>query len=488
MTDSPRLDRIAEKLNTVELACGSLFDEVPCYISIQDREFRVLEANRRIIEDFGDPISGKCFNLYKGRADRCSECPVAKTFADGEDHTSEETLFDRRGLPHRVIVNTRPLRDHNENIVAVMELFTDITVQKELEYRLHDSLNRFHNLFDVVPCFISVQDRDFRMIEANRRFKESFGGHLGGHCYEIYKKRRERCVECPVAQTFEDGRMHSTEEVVVDRENRELHVVVHTAPVRDSEGRITAVMEVSDDITEIHALQNKLASLGGLIAGIAHSIKNVLEGLRGGIYIGNLGFRDNQMEDVKKGWEMVERNVDRLSAMIMDMLYYAKDRPPRQLPVSLSAVAREVVDLYLPRAGQFSVKLEADLWEDANVLGEPKDIHALLANLIGNGLDACLSDPTEGKPHRVALRVFREANEAVIEVADTGLGMDAETSSKLFTMFFSTKGAFGTGLGLMVCRKVATEHGGSIAVKSAPGEGSTFVVRLPLETVPGGTS
>ncbi len=488
MPDSFTIGQTNNPLEPLELACSSLFDEVPCYISIQDRDFQVLQANRRIIEDFGDPLSKKCYAVYKGRSERCLQCPVAETFADGKDHTSGEVLFDRRGLPHHVIVQTRPLEGRNDGIVAVMELFTDITVQKELEHRLLDSMNRFHNLFDVTPCFISVQDRDFRIIEANQYFKESFGRGLDRHCYEVYKQRRERCPECPVAETFKDGRSHSTEEVLVDRNNHELHVMVHTAPLRNAEGHLTSVMEVSDDITEIHALQDKLASLGGLIAGIAHSIKNVLEGLRGGIYIGNLGFRDNQMEDVKKGWEMVERNVDRLSAMILDMLYYAKDRPPRRLPVSLSAVAREVMELYLPRAAQFGVKLEADLSDDINILGEPKDIHALLANLIGNGLDACLSDPTEGKPHRVSLRLFRQTNEAVIEVADNGFGMDEETCSKLFTMFFSTKGAFGTGLGLMVCRKVATEHGGSIAVKSTPGNGATFTVKFPLRATEGGAS
>ena len=81
------------------------------------------------------------------------------------------------------------------------------------------------------------------------------------------------------------------------------------------------------------------------------------------------------------------------------------------------------------------------------------------------------------------VRVFRETGHAVVEVADNGAGMDEATRAKLFTMFFSTKGAFGTGLGLMVAHKVATEHGGSIAVKSAPSDGSTFTVRLPLEAV-----
>ena len=470
------------RLDVQQLAGGRLFDEAPCYISVQDRDFCIIGANRKLIEAFGDHISEKCHTIYKGRAEACPECPVARTFQDGREHTGEQTLFDRRGLPHDVLVNTSALRNHSGEIVAVIKLFTDITIQKELEHRLHDSLSRFHNLFDVVPSYISVQDREFHIVEANQRFKESFGGRLGSHCYEIYKKRPDRCPKCPVAETFADGRMHTAEEVVIDNAGNQVYVVVYTAPVRDTGGQITEVMEVSADITEIRALQDKLASLGQLVGGIAHSIKNVLEGLRGGVYVTNLGFRDNSQEDIRTGWEMVERNVGRLSAMIMDMLYCAKDRSPRRLPVSLPAVAQEVLGLLTPRTKDFSITLEAQIAQDIpTLLAEPRDMHSLISNLISNAMDACITDQNEQKDYRVVLRVFQESGQAVIEVEDNGAGMDQETQGKLFTMFFSTKGTFGTGLGLLVAHKVATEHGGTIAVKSAPGEGSRFTVRLPLE-------
>ena len=151
---------MAVELNGLELACRRLFDEVPCYISIQDREARVIEANRALIEEFGDPISKNCYAVYKGRSERCPECPVTRSFEDGRDHSCEEVIFDRRGLPHNMIVHTRPLRDTGGAVVAVMEMFTEISVQKELQHRLHESLNRFHSLFDISPCFVSVQNRD----------------------------------------------------------------------------------------------------------------------------------------------------------------------------------------------------------------------------------------------------------------------------------------------------------------------------------------
>jgi signal transduction histidine kinase len=463
------------------LTGSRLLDDVPCYISIQDRQFRILEMNRKLLEDFGDRHLEPCYRVYKGGREPCVECPVARTFEDGQEHTSGETIFDRRGLPHAVIVKTSPLRAPSGEIVAVMELFADITVQKELEHRLHDSLARFHNLFDVVPCFVSVHDRDYRVVEANRRFKESFRPRLGGYCYEIYKRRHEPCPSCPVADAYADGRPHSAEGIVIDNAGRQLHVMVYTAPVRDTQGRITDVIHVAADITEMRALQEELASLGRLVGGVAHSVKNVLEGLRGGVYVVNLGLRDNNQEDIRTGWEMVQRNVDRLSAMILDMLYCAKPRAPRRLPVSLPEVTRTVFQLYAPRAKDLGVTLEMDLDESVPaVAGEPRDLHSLISNLVSNALDACCADPDERKQPRVRVRVGREGQHAVIQVRDNGTGMDEETRGKLFTMFFSTKGSAGTGLGLVVARKVATEHGGSIAVESTLGEGSTFTVKLPL--------
>lgn len=470
----------AVMLEAVEKACGRLFDEVPCYISVQDRQLRILAANRKTLEDFGPCIGEHCYRTYKGRTSACPECPVARTFADGREHTSEEKIFDRRGLPRDVIVNTRPLHDVSGAVVAAMELLTDVTVQKELEHRLHDSLTRFQNLFDLVPCFISVQDREFRVIEANRRLMESFSWRLGGRCYQIYKGRSEPCSPCLVAQTFEDGKPHCGEDVLTDCQGRQLHVVIHTAPIRDAAGQVSAVMEVCDDVTELRALEDRLASLGRLVGGIAHSVKNVLEGLRGGLYIGNLGLRDNKPEDIRAGWEMVERNVARLSRLIMDMLYCAREPSPRRLPVSLPAAVEEVLALYQTRAREAGIALESEADEEVTVMAEPRDVHSLLSNLVGNAIDACCPDEAEGKSYRVRVRIARRDEQAVIEVEDNGADMDEETRAKLFTKFFSTKGPFGTGLGLLVAHKVVSEHGGSISACSTPGQGSVFTVRLPL--------
>jgi signal transduction histidine kinase len=135
------------------------------------------------------------------------------------------------------------------------------------------------------------------------------------------------------------------------------------------------------------------------------------------------------------------------------------------------------------RAKDLGIELHSEAGSDiGDVPGEPRDIRSLLSNLIGNAIDACALDPGEdNRRHRVQVRLSREPAHVVIEVQDNGAGMDDETRSKLFSRFFSTKGASGTGLGLMVSHKVVIEHGGSISVASEPGKGSTFTAKLPIE-------
>ena len=159
----------------------------------------------------------------------------------------------------------------------------------------------YHQLFDEVPCYISVQDRELTLLQANRRFKEEFGDQVGRPCYEVYKHRTERCEICPVAATFEDGQVHSSEEIVRSRLVEPIHVIVYTTPIRNESGGIEAVMEMSTDITEVRRMQQQLTSLGQLVASIAHSIKGLVMGLDGGMYVVNSGFARKDEAVVQKG-------------------------------------------------------------------------------------------------------------------------------------------------------------------------------------------
>ena len=449
-----------------------LFEGMPCYVTVQDRELKLIAANGLVRRDFDAEHADYCYQLYKGRKEKCPRCPVEKTFADGEVHRSVEVVRQNNGDEIWVSVFTSPMRGPDGEITATIEVSADISdvMLQQQELRA---------LFEEVPCYISVQDRSLRIVEANRRFREDFGDHLGQPCYEVYKHRDEPCLVCPVARTFQDGEPYASEEVVTTQDGRRENVLVRTAPIRDPAGEIVAVMEMSANITELRQVQDRLTSLGLLVGSISHGIKGLLNGLDGGIYLMETGFSKDKLGRVKQGYEMMRRNVDRIRSMVLNVLYYAKDREVSWEPIDLAEITRSAGEVVATRAEQFGVELELDAGS-GTFDGDHHAIHAMLVNLAENSIDACRTD--KGKTeHRVSLAARVEGQHVIFEVADNGVGMDRETCEKAFSLFFSSKGAEGTGLGLFISNKIVRSHWGEVELDSTPGQGTRMIVRLPLQ-------
>ncbi len=365
---------------------------------------------------------------------------------------------------------------------TVKEMSSDISELKALHQEIDQRKQHFKELFEIVPCYISIQNREYRIEETNALFKQDFGEREDVHCYAAYKGREDICPGCPVQKSFADGEIHSSEETVITRDGREAQMMVHSMPIRDKQGEITSVMEVSTNITKLKRLQHQLAMMGLAVAEMAHRLKNILMGLEGGIFVVNTGFEDNDNETVKEGWGMVERNVTTISRIVKDLLFCSKERRPEyQDDISLAGLLEEITQNYRPSVEADGIKLVLEL--DPKVgrgRFDPAGIHNLVENLLTNAIDACRFDPAPGKQHAIKLRCTRQpdADEVLIEISDNGAGIPDKMSDKVFKGFFSTKGTAGTGLGLLVVEKVAREHGGSVTYTSKPGEGTTFKVLL----------
>ena len=460
------------------------FEEMPCYLSIHSPDFRIINGNRRFCEDFGDRIGDFCYRVYKARDEVCENCPVEMTFQDGQSHGSEQTLVTRDGKPVQVMVHTTPIFSQDGEITSVMEMHSDISDVKRLQKLLHRSQKRLGRLFEEVPCLISVQGSDLVIQNANRRFRETFGQAVGKHCYSVYKHREEPCLVCPTRETFADGKSREHEEVLTSQSGQKMNALCTTQPLHNEEGEIEAIIEMSTDITQMRQLQSQLASIGLLVGSISHGIKGLLTGLDGGIYLVNTGFEKANQERVKKGWSMVVRNVGRIRSMVMDILYYAKDRELILEEVDPAAMFTEISADLEKKASDIDVELTVDISAEAGTFqADTMAIRAMLLNLLENSLDACRADKKK-KDHWVKLLVRRAPPHMSFDISDNGIGMDRETREKIFSLFFSSKGIRGTGLGLFISNKIADKHGGSIEVESDPGQGSRFLVQLPLAARP----
>lgn len=456
------------------------FEEMPCYLSVHDKDFRIIEGNRRFREDFGDHIGELCYRVYKRREEVCADCPVELTFRDGQGHGSEQRLTTQSGRQVEVMVHTTPIRNGDGSIQAVMEMHAEIGEVKRLERALAESQERLARLFEEVPCFISVQGPDLIIQNANRRFRDTFGPSVGEHCYRVYKHREEPCLVCPIRQTLSDGVSREHEEVVTSVDGERMNVLCTTKPLYGPDGKPEAAIEMATDITKVRELQSQLASIGLLVGSISHGIKGLLTGLDGGIYLVDSGFKKDRQDRIKKGWSMVVRNVERIRSMVMDILYYAKDRELTLEEVDPKAMFDELSADLDKKATDIDVDLTIDIPKDVGTLqADAMAVRAMLLNILENSLDACRADK-RNKARQVSLRVRRVPPHMEFRIADNGIGMDRETREKLFSLFFSSKGIRGTGLGLFISNKIADKHGGYIEVDSEPGQGSRFIVRLPL--------
>jgi signal transduction histidine kinase len=224
----------------------------------------------------------------------------------------------------------------------------------------------------------------------------------------------------------------------------------------------------------------RLAAIGQTVAGLSHAIKNITGGLKGGAFVLEKGIELNEQKYLLQGWEMIKGNVDKITNLSLDLLNYAKDSRPEFQECDPVKPALEVIALMRPRAKAHGIELSTRFDKDIDPCHfDPDLIHRSLLNLVTNALDACINDSGK-REKKVMVRALKKPGWGVeYRVEDTGCGMKADIKKKIFQSFFSTKGTDGTGIGLMITKKIIDEHKGEIFAESKVGAGSTFVIRIP---------
>lgn len=241
----------------------------------------------------------------------------------------------------------------------------------------------------------------------------------------------------------------------------------------------------------------RLAAVGQTITSLSHHIKNILQGVRGGSYLIEMGMKDHtkaldgeepDVEAVKKavgimrkGWGIVEKNQERISALVMDMLTFSKEREPVPEPADLNELTADVIELLRNRAAEDKVELG---WLPAptmpTLMFDPEAMHRAILNVVTNALDACLE--LDAGRVEVSTQYSNLEKMARVQVVDNGSGIEADDLERIFGVFVSRKGGRGTGLGLPVSQKILQEHGGRIRVESQVGKGSRFTLEFPATT------
>ncbi|MCP4689175.1 MAG: HAMP domain-containing histidine kinase, partial [Desulfobacterales bacterium] len=238
------------------------------------------------------------------------------------------------------------------------------------------------------------------------------------------------------------------------------------------------------DITELRQTQENLASLGLMVSTLSHNLKGILTGLDAGLFFIEKGFYRGRGAHIEEGLDVSKLMAERIRRMVYDILYYAKERDLQLKRTSVVHFANDVVSSieiriraadiefthdYAPNLGEFEV--DAGLFRSA------------LLNLLENAMEACIEDA--GKPsHKIEIIVGMDEDHILFDIIDNGSGIEKDRIKQMFTLFYSSKGHRGTGLGLFITRQVIRKHGGHISATSEKGKGSRFHIRMPRK--PGG--
>ena len=484
-----------KELNKQRDEYQNLFERVPCLITVQDRNYRLLRFNREFHQRFAPEPGDYCYHAYKGRSERCVSCPVEKTFADGLSHQAEESGVDKDGSPKHWLVRTSPIKDGNGEIVAAMEISLDITQRRQLEVDLQKSEKKYHAIFSNIPNPVFVLDVDtLQIVDCNQSVTAVYGFSveemIGRSFMTLFAPDEQDHYAFKVATCSVLNQARH-----LNRDGKGLFVNIRISPSEYSGQKVLLV--TTSDITkrletEQQLIQaSKMATLGEMATGVAHELNQPLSVIKtvSSFFIKKLNASEAIAPDILSTMLVkVDGNVDRAARIINHMRQFARKSDMEMVMVQLNEVLKSAFEIF---SQQLKVRGIQVVWEILEPLprihADPSRLEQVFINLLLNARDAiesrCGNQPAGDADGEKTIRLWTgiEGPWVACRVCDTGTGIPDNLAEKIFEPFFTTKEVGkGTGLGLSISYGIVKECGGTIqAVPDTP-HGTCFLLRFPL--------
>ena len=477
----------------------TLFQEVPCQISVQDRHFRIIRANRVFTDRFGDRLGEYCYQAYKGRDQKCEVCPVERTFQDGQAQSSEEVVAGKDRSAAHILVSTSPIVDETGNVVAAIEMSTDITQVRKLEVELKRSEERYRTLFnnDPNPIFVFTADT-FEILDANDRAVQDYGfgrEDLLGKSFLDLADPTERERLRKVAWR-EKGALFRVKVSHRKPGGQEMLVNIRFSSIQPM-GRDLVIATTSDVTERVKAEEQliqagKMATLGEMSAGVAHELNQPLSVIKtAASFLKKKIDREQPVRpDILQTLvEEMDKQVDRASNIITHLRQFGRKTDIRKVEVQLNDCIRGTFTVLGRQLEVHGIKVELELDDSIPLIkGDRNRLEQVFLNLIMNARDALDEKEANaaGDPVEKVLRIrsYLEGNAVVATVTDSGVGMSEAVREKVFEPFYTTKPVGkGTGLGLSISFGIVRDYDGTIEVESKQGRGTTFKLSFPAAEV-----
>ena len=488
--------KIGEKQDEVNKQRGEyqkLFESAPCYITVQDRDFKLLKYNREFAEQF-DPHSGDyCYQVYKGRSERCEVCPVLDTFEDGQSHHSEEEGVNRDGTKSCWIVRTSPIKNKQGEVVAAMEMCVDVTAMKDLESEVKKSEEKYRVIFTTIPNPVFVLDQStLNIVDCNDEVAS------------VYGYRQEEILMTSFLNFFGPGERNQyasqmKTSTALDRvkhygkDGKVIYVNIRVSST-DFLGEGVFLVTVSDVTERLLAEQqliqaSKMATLGEMSTGVAHELNQPLSVIKtAGSFLHKKVLKGQNIDDetMKTLTSEIDSQVDRASKIINHMREFGRKSEVVSEKVQLNDALKRALEIFRQQLKLREIEVVVDLQPDLpSIMADSNRMEQVFINLLINARDAIEAkwwgnvDPKDNAK-KIFLKTHSKDGMAIVEIGDTGTGISPSIIDKIFEPFFTTKQVGkGTGLGLSISYGIVRDYDGTISVKSQEDKGSNFAIQFP---------
>ncbi len=470
-----------------------LFDHVPCLITVQDRDYKLIGFNKEFAENFNPNPGDYCYAAYKGRGGKCKECPVEKTFNDGQSHYSEESGTGKDGKPTHWIVKTSPVKNDAGDVVAAMEISLDITHRRVLEEQLKKSEEKYRAIFDNIPNPVLVMDlHSFEILDCNESIYPVYGFTrkevVGRSFLDFFSEEERDHYALRLATTSVLNRVRH-----LSKHGKNLYVTIRSSASEYPGGKVLLVT-ISDITKRLETEQqliqaSKMATLGEMATGVAHELNQPLSVIKtaSSFFMKKVSKNETiRPEILNELSSEIDSHVDRATKIINHMRQFGRKSDINLEPVSVNDALKRASEIFSQQLKVRGIKVE---WEIAGdlppVMADAGRLEQVFINLLINARDA-IEEKWEQYTDTAGtgtIRLMSGLDEAavVVRVCDSGKGVPSEIIDKVFEPFFTTKKVGkGTGLGLSISYGIIKEFGGTIRVQPGEQEGTCFILSFPI--------
>ena len=482
-----------EELKRQRYEYQNLFEGSPCYITVQDRNLKLIRYNREFEKSFSPQPGDHCFKAYKGRSEKCDICPVIKTFEDGQPHFSEEAAVEPNGTESYWMVRTSPIKNSSGEVIAAMEMSLDLTHLRFLEKEAKRSEEKYRIIFNTIPNPVFVlSPGTLRILDCNDSVKAVYGYQkedlVSSSFLDFFQEENRAELEARIKASGEILRAKQTR-----KDGQIIYVTMHISPSEYS-GQRVLLLTTSDTTLQLMAEQqliqaSKMATLGEMATSIAHELNQPLSVIKtASSFIKRKVTKKEPMgeEILKTMAEEMDNHVDRAEKIINHMREFGRKSEVAKEKVQVNEILRRALDFFKQQLKLREIEVVEKFEEHLPlILADSNRLEQVFINLLINARDAIERKWEQGKlkeeMKRIALQTSLEQGMVTIRVTDNGTGIPKAILEKIFEPFFTTKKVGkGTGLGLSISYGIVRDYDGTIRVVSKEGEGSTFIVQFPL--------